>query len=264
MRTSPSARARTTAVLIGLGGLALASGSAHATGETATRGDDESTCLALVAYAEAAGEGAAGMAAVIRVIRNRVADERFPDDACSVVLQPGQFQPVGEQPRLRAALESPGRADPVHALGGPAAVDPVVLRSAFKLARTGRPASEMQDATAGALYFVNPAYMDPQHCPWFATLKLTAQVGQHVFMTHYGPDEPSRGAAIDCKEAGKGRMVKADAGSRRPSLALQPSRTLLSSDVGDGLSSLSSSVQTRISSRVDGRIGTQLGRPGMR
>lgn len=40
---------------------------------------------------EAAGEGPEGMAAVALVIRNRMADNRYPDTAGAVVLQPGQF-----------------------------------------------------------------------------------------------------------------------------------------------------------------------------
>jgi len=44
-------------------------------------------CLALIAYAEAAAEGAKGMAAVIQVVRNRTRHDAFPDDACAVVAE---------------------------------------------------------------------------------------------------------------------------------------------------------------------------------
>ena len=40
---------------------------------------------------EAAGEGPEGMAAVALVIRNRMADSRYPDTPGGVSLQPGQF-----------------------------------------------------------------------------------------------------------------------------------------------------------------------------
>ena len=39
--------------------------------------------------------------------------------------------------------------------------------------------------------------MDPARCPWFAALKRTAQIGSHVFMTHYREGET----------AGKGRVA---------------------------------------------------------
>ena len=45
----------------------------------------EVRCLAMIAYAEAAVDGLGGMAAVIRVVRNRMSDLRFPGDACAVI-----------------------------------------------------------------------------------------------------------------------------------------------------------------------------------
>ncbi len=47
-------------------------------GAGAAPSNREVRCLALVAYTEAAVDGIAGMAAVIRVVRNRMADPRFP------------------------------------------------------------------------------------------------------------------------------------------------------------------------------------------
>lgn len=51
----------------------------------------ENACLSVVGYTEARGEGAAGMAAVMDVVRNRVADPRWPKSICGVTNQPGQF-----------------------------------------------------------------------------------------------------------------------------------------------------------------------------
>ena len=64
-------------------------------------------CLALVAYTEAAVDGVAGMEAVIRVVRDRMADPRFPDDACAVIAQVAQFQPIAQSERAED-----GRARP--------------------------------------------------------------------------------------------------------------------------------------------------------
>ena len=79
---------------------------------TAATGDRERRCLAMIAYADAATDGPAGMLAVMKVVHNRIADPRFADDACAVALEPGQFQPVGEQPALRRALREPERRAP--------------------------------------------------------------------------------------------------------------------------------------------------------
>ena len=54
---------------------------------TAATGDRERRCLAMIAYAEAATDGPAGMLAVIKVVHNRIADPRFADDACAVALE---------------------------------------------------------------------------------------------------------------------------------------------------------------------------------
>lgn len=95
----------------------------------------ESRCLAMIAYAEAAVDGERGMAAVIRVVRNRVADPGFPDDACAVALQAGQFQPVGELPALAAALRDPEGFSPITVLGVRSPAARHSLMSALRLAR---------------------------------------------------------------------------------------------------------------------------------
>ena len=74
--------------------LALAVGLLATEAAAATIGDRERRCLTLIAFAEAASEGPLGMAAVMRVVRNRIAHPRVADDACAVALEAGQFQPV--------------------------------------------------------------------------------------------------------------------------------------------------------------------------
>ena len=158
-------------------------------------------CTAMIAVLEAAGEGADGMAAVIEVVANRTADPRFPNDACAVVAQDRQFQPVGEWPALRRALAQPASFDPASMLrGGPGTRS---LERALELTR--QPARGL---TQGALYFVNPLAMDPRHCPWFATLKRTVTIRNHVFMTHYGPGEKRGAPALDCADPKIGSLFK--------------------------------------------------------
>lgn len=64
-------------------------------------------CMALAAFTEARSEGAAGMAAVIAVIRNRAADARYPADACAIVRQAGQFIGLGDWTPARAERVNP-------------------------------------------------------------------------------------------------------------------------------------------------------------
>jgi N-acetylmuramoyl-L-alanine amidase len=159
----------------------------------------EVRCLAMIAYAEAAVDGLPGMTAVMRVVRNRVADPRFPDDACAVIAQSGQFQPLTGSARLRQVARDPEGYSMPQVLGVRSPQARLLLATAHRLARAPLPG---RDPTGGALYFVNPELMDPARCPWFADLKRTARIGAHVFLTHYRPGE-SRGApGLDCRQAG--------------------------------------------------------------
>ncbi len=179
-------------------GLLLGHGSAVREFVAATPGD---RCTAMIAVLEAAGEGEAGMAAVIEVVKNRAADRRFPDDACAVVAQDRQFQPVGEWPALKRALAQPASFDPEAMVrGGPAQRS---LERALQLVK--RPTAGQ---TGGALYFVNPLAMDPRHCPWFATLKRTTRIKNHVFMTHYGTGEARGAPALDCSDPSIGSLYR--------------------------------------------------------
>jgi hypothetical protein len=165
-------------------------------------------CTAVIAVLEAAGDGDDGMAAVIEVVKNRVRDSRFPGDACAVIAQDRQFQPVGEWPALKRALAQPASFDP-HALmaTGPGRRS---LERALDLAKR-----QAAGRTGGALYFLNPLAMDPRHCPWFATLKRTARIKNHVFMTHYGPNERRGEPALDCSDPSIGSRYRQGASLAR-------------------------------------------------
>lgn len=158
-------------------------------------------CLQLIGFAEAASEGQAGMAAVIRVVRNRMRSTSFPSDACDVVAQPRQFQPIEDSPVLQKVVQDPEGYDLADVLGARSRYARGVLGSAHELASAGTTAP---DPTKGALYFVNPLFMDKDKCPWFAALKRTVQIGAHVFMTEYAPGEAHGDPAIDCSIAGTG------------------------------------------------------------
>lgn len=49
------------------------------------------TCMAVAIYFEARGEPIDGQMLVAETIINRVADDRWPDNACDVIAQPRQF-----------------------------------------------------------------------------------------------------------------------------------------------------------------------------
>ncbi len=161
----------------------------------------EIRCLALVGYTEAAVDGTDGMAAVIRVVRNRMADPRFPGDACAVILQVAQFQPIQQSDVLRKVARDPEGYSIPQVLGLRTPGSRRLLATAHRLARAGPTGP---DPTGGALYFVNPDYMNPELCPWFAGLKRTAAIGGHVFMTDYRPGEAPGPPALDCSQAGRG------------------------------------------------------------
>lgn len=169
--------------------------------------DAANRCLAAVGYAEAAAEGIPGMAAVIRVVHNRVHDPRFPGHPCKVVAHGGQFQAIEERPALKAAVRSPARLNLPRLLAVNTPFERMILGQAQRLAVDAKIARG-PDPTRGALYFVNPYMMDPSRCPWFAKLKRTAVIGNHVFMTHYKPGEKRRGPALDCRKVGQGWAAK--------------------------------------------------------
>lgn len=161
-------------------------------------------CTAAIAVLEAGGEGRKGMAAVIDVVANRIADARFPNDACAVIRQKGQFQPVGEWPKFRRLLHDPAKLDAKRLLGSSDNV-----ATALALAKR----SGGQDLTGGALYFLNPRLMDRSHCPWFARLKKTTAIGEHLFLKDYAPGERRGAPALDCESpmigSGYGRSLAA-------------------------------------------------------
>ncbi|SNB67613.1 Cell Wall Hydrolase [Arboricoccus pini] len=170
-------------------------------------------CMALVAYAEAAIDGTKGMDAVVRVIRNRMKSASFPSDACKVVLQPNQFQPVSQNASLREVLADP-EAYPYSAAFG--SIDPDRMSAAVTTASAALAGVKVKDPTVGALFFVNPFFMDADKCPWFAGLKKTAEIGGHVFMTEYASNEKHADPAIDCSVAGTGKMAANGIGQPLP------------------------------------------------
>ena len=179
----------------------LVAACAFAAPASAALSGREVRCLALVAYTEAAVDGIPGMTAVIRVVRNRMADPRFADDACAVIAQVAQFQPIAQSDDPQKVARDPEGYSIPQVLGLRTPNPCQLLGTAHRLARA---APKRGDLTGGALYFVNPDYMNPGSAPWFARLKRTTAIGGHVFMTHYRDGEPQGPPALDCSRAGIG------------------------------------------------------------
>ena len=99
----------------------------------------EVRCLALVAYTEAAVDGIPGMTAVIRVVRNRMADPRFPDDACAVIAQVAQFQPIAQSEVLQKVAADPEGYSIPQVLGLRSPQARRLLATAHRLARARPP-----------------------------------------------------------------------------------------------------------------------------
>ncbi len=100
------------------------------------------------------------MLAVGSVILNRVADERFPSQACEVVYQGGETPPCQFSWWCDGKSDRPtNRAEWLTAL------------SVAETLLTERP----PDATGGALFFHSASMQSPWERP------KTAQIGNHVF-----------------------------------------------------------------------------------
>jgi spore germination cell wall hydrolase CwlJ-like protein len=204
-------------MLMAAGHLLATIDSAHALS------DRERRCVTMVAWAEAAAEGTEGMRAVMNVVGNRMeAHPRFPKDACQVVLQDRQFQPVKQRASLRRALHRPDRVDMHKVLKIRGDRDRAYFARAWAFAPSAVGAGK--DPTRGALYFVNPKKMDRRFCPWFAELKRTTVIGRHVFLTHYQPGERRKGPALDCRSAGKGKKSKTQLAAKAKRGSAKPAR----------------------------------------
>jgi N-acetylmuramoyl-L-alanine amidase len=97
--------------------------------------------IARVAFAEAGNQGDSGLAGVVYIILNRLADGRWGPSVEAVIGAPGQFEPVSRVGGDWRALPAPNAA-------GQARIDTIL-----NLAVEGR----LPDLTRGARYFQNPA-----------------------------------------------------------------------------------------------------------
>lgn len=124
--------------------------------------DDPLTCLARTLYWEARGTSSRQMGAVASVVMNRLADARFPDTVCGVVLQ------GSEQGRCQFSWWCDGRGDD--------AGESDAYRNAKEVARRTLN-GQARDITHGALYFHHRG-ISPR---WASRFKRTLTSGDFVF-----------------------------------------------------------------------------------
>ncbi|CEP69094.1 Cell wall hydrolase, SleB [Moorella glycerini] len=111
--------------------------------------------LARLIQAEAEAEPLEGMIAVGAVVVNRVRHPDFTDTIYAVIMEPGQFESVGNN-RL-ASVKAPNEDS---------------VKAATK-------ALEGVDLTNGALFFYNPQLTDNQ---WIRSKKVKMVSGNHLFV----------------------------------------------------------------------------------
>lgn len=117
-------------------------------------------CLALAMYFEARGEGKDGMLAVGAVVMNRVANDQFPNDVCSVVREGGETAPC------QFSWWCDGRSDRPKS---------AVLWDESRETAGELLSGQAPDPTGGALYFHHES-IEP---PW--QKERTVTIGGHVF-----------------------------------------------------------------------------------
>ncbi len=137
-------------------------------------------CIALNIYHEARGEPDMGKLAVGHVVMNRVSDPEFPNVACEVVRQGGEW------PRNRCQFSwwCDGRSDrPRNSAAWQEAIDMA------KRVYAGRSA----DPTQGALWY-HADYVRPY---WQRKLQRGPVIGQHVFYRRSGEAAGKFAEAVD-------------------------------------------------------------------
>jgi spore germination cell wall hydrolase CwlJ-like protein len=140
-------------------------------------------CLAFVVWAEARGDGVAGMRAVVAVVMNRIRSPAYPAHPCEVIGQTGAFEPVAKDGHRAIAL-----ALRRHALvpfpRPPSAVDAAALQVGRLMVWNLAHRAVHPDPTSGATHFLAPEVLRArgQSLPrWAGTFQRTARIGGHHF-----------------------------------------------------------------------------------
>ena len=126
-------------------------------------------CLALNVYFEARGEPTLlSMAAPAHVVLNRVKDDRYPNDICSVVKQAKTWRGNPVRNQCQFSWYCDGLSD--RPLNKPAFEFSMLIA---RLVMEGR----IEDVTSGATHY-HADYVQPD---WKIYKTFTAKIGSHLF-----------------------------------------------------------------------------------
>lgn len=125
-------------------------------------------CVALAIYFEARGEPDAGQIAVAHVVRNRIEDPRYPDNACDVVKQGYYWNGNPIRNMCQFSFYCDGKPEDPH--------DEQAWRDALYIVHLS---GLIPDITGGATHYHSTKVFPA----WAYTGQVTANIHKHVFYT---------------------------------------------------------------------------------
>jgi spore germination cell wall hydrolase CwlJ-like protein len=125
-------------------------------------------CVALAIYFEARGEPDAGQIAVAHVVRNRIEDPRYPDNACDVVKQGYYWNGNPIRNMCQFSFYCDGKPEDPH--------DAQAWRDALYIVHLS---GLIPDITGGATHY-HSTKVFPE---WAYTGQVTTNIHKHVFYT---------------------------------------------------------------------------------
>ena len=125
-------------------------------------------CIAIAVYFEARGEPGAGQVAVAQVIRNRIEDPRYPDNACGVVKQGYYWQGNPVRNKCQFSFYCDGKSD-----------DPKNKQAWFNSLYIAHLSGSVPDITEGATHY-HSTKVFPQ---WASNGEITTKINKHIFYT---------------------------------------------------------------------------------
>ena len=123
-------------------------------------------CVALAIYFEARGEPDAGQIAVAHVVRNRIEDPRYPDNACDVVKQGYYWNGNPIRNMCQFSFYCDGKPEDPH--------DEQAWRDALYIVHLS---GLIPDITGGATHY-HSTKVFPE---WAYTGQVTTNIHKHVF-----------------------------------------------------------------------------------
>ena len=125
-------------------------------------------CIAVAVYFETRGEPGAGQIAVAQVIRNRIEDPRYPDNACDVVKQGYYWNGNPIRNKCQFSFYCDGKSD-----------NPRNTQSWYNALYIAHLSKSVPDTTEGATHY-HSTKVFPE---WAYTGEITTKINKHIFYT---------------------------------------------------------------------------------